>query len=60
MVGTPNRLYQCNRFGELFHDPNIFIADGSLFSALVAKNYTFTLMANAMRIGEYVAGRIKR
>jgi len=31
---------------------NLFIADGATFPFLPAKNITFTLMANAVRIAE--------
>ena len=32
--------------------PNLFVVDGSTFPILPAKNPTFTLMANAVRIAE--------
>ena len=32
--------------------PNLFLADGATFPFLPAKNITFTLMANAVRIAE--------
>jgi choline dehydrogenase-like flavoprotein len=35
------------------HDfPNLFLVDGATFPALPAKNLTFTLMANAVRVAE--------
>ena len=32
--------------------PNLFLADGATFPFLPAKNITFTLMANAVRIAK--------
>lgn len=58
MVENPEQPYQCNISGELNQEKNVFIADGSLFSKIAAKNITFTIMANAMRIGENVAQSI--
>lgn len=59
IVNQPERQYQCSKEGELFGDPGVFIADGSLFSYIPAKNITFTLMANAMRIADHIAKGIK-
>jgi choline dehydrogenase-like flavoprotein len=36
--------------GRLFGTRLVFVADGACFAALPAKNLTFTIMANAMRI----------
>jgi choline dehydrogenase-like flavoprotein len=49
MKETPGR-YETDRLGRLFGTKRIFVCDGSCFSALPAKNLTFTIMANAMRI----------
>ena len=46
----PSRPFECTRNGELFGEPGVFIIDGSLFPHIPAKNYSFTVMANAMRI----------
>jgi choline dehydrogenase-like flavoprotein len=40
-----------NEFG------NLYVADGATFPFLPAKNLTFTLMANAVRVGESIAAR---
>ena len=40
-----------NAFGELHGHKNYYIVDGSILSILPAKNLTFTIMANADRIG---------
>jgi choline dehydrogenase-like flavoprotein len=34
---------------------NLYFADGATFPFLPAKNLTFTLMANAVRVGEAMA-----
>jgi choline dehydrogenase-like flavoprotein len=39
-------------YGESYDFPNLFLVDGSTFPFLPAKNLTFTLMANAVRIAE--------
>jgi choline dehydrogenase-like flavoprotein len=37
------------------HDfSNLYIVDGSVIPALPAKNITFTLMANAARIADFI------
>ena len=53
MKKTPSK-FQTDSECRLFGTKNIFIADGSVFPVLPAKNNTFTIMANAMRIGEIV------
>lgn len=42
--------------GEVVGAPNLFIADGSVLPSLPAKHHTFTIMANADRIGRHVRG----
>ena len=37
----------------------IYVVDGSVLSELPAKSHTFTIMANANRIGEHIAHRIE-
>jgi len=44
-----------NRFGELNVAPGVFVVDGANFPSLPAKYPTLTIMANAMRIGNYLA-----
>jgi len=58
MVNNPANSYECSKFGELFKEPDIYIVDGSLFPYLPAKNYSFTVMANSMRIADYISKRI--
>jgi choline dehydrogenase-like flavoprotein len=42
----------CSPTGRSHRFPNLLIADGATFPFLPAKNLTFTLMANAVRIAE--------
>jgi choline dehydrogenase-like flavoprotein len=50
MCGKPAR-YQTASSGLLFGTRRVYIVDGACFSRLPAKNLTFTIMANALRIG---------
>jgi choline dehydrogenase-like flavoprotein len=43
--------YQTDSSGLLFGTRRVYIVDGACFSSLPAKNLTFTIMANALRIG---------
>lgn len=52
MTERPSRYYECDADGRLGGDGNIHVIDGACFSSLPAKNLTFTIMANAMRIAE--------
>lgn len=63
-AGTlPMRLrperYQTDATGRLFGSARISIVDGACFSRLPAKNLTFTIMANALRIGRALANEQK-
>lgn len=55
MSENPAGNYQCKTNGQLNNEPGVYIADGSLFSAVAAKNITFTIMANSMRIGDLIS-----
>jgi choline dehydrogenase-like flavoprotein len=57
MKERPER-YQTDRDGRLFGTRRVYIADGASFSALPAKNLTFTIMANAMRIARGIRGAL--
>ncbi len=52
--------YQCDATGRLHGAQNVFIADSASFSDLPAKNMSFAMMANAMRIAHAVAAQIRR
>ena len=54
MRDNPSR-YQCHPNGRLSGTKAVYVIDGSNFSALPAKNYSFTIMANAMRIARGAA-----
>jgi choline dehydrogenase-like flavoprotein len=53
-VASDDRPYTVDRNGRLRGTRCIFIADASTFPSLPCKNLTFTLMANAMRVADYV------
>jgi len=55
MKRSPHR-YQCDADGRLSGAQNVFIADSAAFSRLPAKNMSFAMMANAVR----VAGRVAK
>jgi choline dehydrogenase-like flavoprotein len=55
MRENPKR-YQCHQDGRLSGTQNVHIIDGACFSALPAKNLTFAIMANAMRIAFIATG----
>ena len=48
--------YQTDKLGLLYGSSNVHIVDGGCFSALPAKNHTFTIMANSLRIVKNVLG----
>jgi choline dehydrogenase-like flavoprotein len=50
MSKTPARLYATNLHGRLNGTQRVYVADASVFPVLPAKNHTFTIMANAMRV----------
>jgi hypothetical protein len=53
MRANPGR-YETNAEGLLAGTQGVYIVDGTCFSRLPAKNLTFTIMANALRIGRRV------
>ncbi len=59
MRPIPDR-YQCDPAGRLHGTKNIFIADSAAFSDLPAKNMSFAMMANAMRIAHGVAAEVRQ
>jgi choline dehydrogenase-like flavoprotein len=46
--------YETDRYGLLFGTRRVYICDGACFTELPAKNLTFTIMANAMRIARRI------
>ena len=59
MRHSPRTKYACDRHGKLYGTQNVFVADAACFPALPAKNMSFTMMANAMRMADYVAAELK-
>ncbi len=54
MRAVPGR-YETDRDCRLAGSLRVFVVDGGCFSRLPAKNLTFTIMANALRVGRAVA-----
>jgi choline dehydrogenase-like flavoprotein len=50
MSTTQDRPYRTDLHGRLNGTRRVYVADASVFPVLPAKNHTFTVMANAMRI----------
>ena len=59
MKEHPDTAYECDATGRLNQTANVYVVDGSTFPVLPAKNYSFAMMANAMRIAECVSGTLK-
>jgi len=60
MKENPDGPYACTRNGELHDEPDVYVADGAACPSLAAKNVSFTLMANAMRIADHVAAGLEK
>jgi choline dehydrogenase-like flavoprotein len=58
MKPSPSR-YQCDPAGRLAETRNVFVADSASFTDLPAKNMSFAMMANAMRIAAGAAGELR-
>jgi choline dehydrogenase-like flavoprotein len=54
MTTAPIGRYQTDRQCRLSGTQSVYIADAATFSPLPAKNHSFTMMANAMRVAEHV------
>jgi choline dehydrogenase-like flavoprotein len=50
MRKQPVEKYETHFNGRLHAMKNVFVADGAVFPVLPAKNLSFTIMANAMRV----------
>jgi choline dehydrogenase-like flavoprotein len=57
MRANPSR-YETDAEGRLAGSQHVHIVDGACFSRLPAKNLTFTIMANALRIGRAIASEL--
>jgi choline dehydrogenase-like flavoprotein len=51
--------YETDRDGRLGGSRRVFVADSSTFPRLPAKNLTFTIMANALRVGAAVRRQLE-
>lgn len=59
MSYSPHSEYTCSPRGQLYGEPHVFVVDGSLFPELGAKNSSFAVMANAMRITDYIVSCLR-
>ena len=50
----PTGKYETDSYGLLYGSKRVHVVDGSNFPSLPAKNLSFTIMANAMRIAENI------
>lgn len=58
-MGTASRRFTTTPSGRLRGTRGVYVADGSVLPSLPAKGLTFTLMANADRVGCLLARRLK-
>jgi len=58
MRENPEGQYETDRYGRLNEKQHVYIADAASFPRLPSKNYTFAMMANAMRIADRVRGSL--
>jgi choline dehydrogenase-like flavoprotein len=56
-IGT-KELVNCSENCEINGFPNLFVIDGSWMPKIPEKSHTFTLIANAVRIADYLDSRI--
>ena len=57
MSDSPDSPYGSTVEGELSGDPGVFVADAAGFPRLPAKNFSFAVMANAMRIADGIVDK---
>ena len=60
MRSNPQNKYETDPNGLLHGTKGIYVVDGGNFPALPSKNHTFTIMANAMRIGTLAKANMTR
>ena len=60
MRKRPERKYQTDRNGLLTGTKAVYVGDAAAFPRLPAKNLTFTIMANALRIGRSLRAELAR
>lgn len=54
MRAKPKQPYETDRSGLLYGSKNVYIGDSATFPRLPAKNLTFTIMANAIRVARNI------
>ncbi|MGP9820442.1 GMC oxidoreductase [Salinarimonas sp. NSM] len=59
-MSAPGASWGCDRDGEVIGAPGLHVVDGAALPALAARHPTFTIMANADRIGRRLGERIAR
>ena len=57
MSKNPASAFCCTPEGELSGEPGVFVVDAAVFPRLPAKNFSFAVMANAMRIADGIISR---
>lgn len=60
MRAEPRGPYECSPDGRLGGMGDVYVVDGAILPRLAAKNHSFLLMANAMRIGRELALKFSR
>ncbi len=60
MRGQSGQPYTTDLSGRLQQCRDVYVADAASFPFLPAKNHTFTVMANAMRVGRAVSASLDR
>jgi choline dehydrogenase-like flavoprotein len=60
IMGSDPRTSVCNRWGQTWDVPNLFLADGAPFASNADKNPTLTIMALAWRTADHIVDRFRR
>ena len=60
MKMKPISKYETDLYGRLYQTQHIHVVDGSIFPYLPAKNLSFTIMANAMRIADHIKEELQK
>jgi choline dehydrogenase-like flavoprotein len=60
IMGDDPQTSVVNKWCQTWEVSNLFLADGAPFPSNADKNPTLTIMANAWRVGDHIAGRMRR
>jgi choline dehydrogenase-like flavoprotein len=60
IMGEDPKTSVVNQWCQTWEVSNLFLADGAPFPSNADKNPTLTIMANAWRVGDHIAGRMRR